>query len=58
MRMAGFPVPSSLSYWWRGADPGGAAQAGVITRTRPDGLHGTLCGIPALTGPAPGCPGG
>lgn len=38
-----------------GADPAGAAQAARISATHPDGLHGTLCGIPALTGPVADC---
>jgi pimeloyl-ACP methyl ester carboxylesterase len=40
-----------------GADRGGDAQAAEIERTQPDGLNGhELCGVSALTGPAPGCP--
>ena len=36
-------------------DPAGIAEQGVlqgaeIEATQPDGLYGTLCGIPALTG--------
>jgi pimeloyl-ACP methyl ester carboxylesterase len=33
-----------------GADQGGAAEAAAIEEAQPDGLYGTLCGIPALTG--------
>lgn len=39
------------------AAPDGPALAARIGATSPDGLHGTLCGIPALTGPVAGCPG-
>ncbi|HET6794921.1 MAG TPA: hypothetical protein VFH45_10780 [Acidimicrobiales bacterium] len=40
-----------------GADRSGAAEAAALLRSRPDGLHGELCGVPALTGPTPSCPG-
>jgi pimeloyl-ACP methyl ester carboxylesterase len=40
-----------------GADRAGPALAARILETMPDGLHGTLCGIPKLTGPLNGCRG-
>jgi pimeloyl-ACP methyl ester carboxylesterase len=39
----------------KGADPNGAADAARIEAQQPNGLSGQLCGVPALTGPAPGC---
>jgi hypothetical protein len=39
----------------KGADANGAAEAQRIEAERPNGLYGQLCGVPALTGPAPRC---
>ena len=40
-----------------GADGAGRTEAAALARQAPDGLSGQLCGVPALTGPVPGCPG-
>jgi pimeloyl-ACP methyl ester carboxylesterase len=33
-----------------GADPHGVAEAAAIEAAQPNGIYGTLCGVPALTG--------